>query len=197
MRATFFSAVLASLFALTSSNTAMAQHHGGHHGGGHAPVHAGAYHNGYYHNGYYHDGHYHSNYWPYYVAAGIAWGAPFFGGSPTYYSVPLFDDAPPVTYSPPQGILTPRPVMLTVLVPKADAEVMLGETATVSRGTERVFESPPLDPGTTYRYTVKARWMEDGKMVEQKRDVPVKAGESVKVDFKKPAAESVNSPEKY
>jgi uncharacterized protein (TIGR03000 family) len=205
MRATFFSATLASILALTASGPAMAQHHGSVHSSGHAGVyHSGYYHDGHYHDGYYHDGHYYSNAWPYYVAAGIAWGAPFFGGSPGYSSVPTYDSYPayngypPVTYVQPQGA-TPeaRPVIMAVLLPKADAEVVLGETTTVSRGTERLFESPPLEPGQSYHYTVKARWMEDGKMVEQKRDVPVRAGEIVKVDFKKPVPESVSPPEKY
>ena len=121
-------------------------------------------------------------------------GRPFSGVA--RYTPPAYGDVH-ATYAQPQGVPTEaQPVMLTVLVPKADAEVMLGETATVSKGMERVFQSPPLDPGTTYHYTVKARWMEDGKVVEQKRDVPVKAGGTVKVDFKKPEAESVNPPEK-
>ena len=46
-----------------------------------------------------------------------------------------------------------------------------------------MFQSPPMEPGGDYRYVVTARWMENGKMVEQERDVPVKAGQEVTVDF--------------
>jgi uncharacterized protein (TIGR03000 family) len=51
---------------------------------------------------------------------------------------------------------------------------------------ERVFVTPPLDVGSSYTYSIRARWTEDGKPVEQTRNVPVKTGAQVRVDFTSP-----------
>ena len=96
---------------------------------------------------------------------------------------------------PPPTLPQPQPVILNVLVPRDDAQVFLGTAATTSTGTERRFESPPMQPGKRYQYTVTARWMQDGKMVEQKRDVPVQAGQEITVDFRAPGRENMAPPE--
>jgi uncharacterized protein (TIGR03000 family) len=74
---------------------------------------------------------------------------------------------------------------VTVLVP-ADAELDFNGTQMSQTGTERVFVTPPLEPGSNYRYTIRARWTEDGKPVEQTRKVGVKPGGEVRVDFTSP-----------
>ena len=112
--------------------------------------------------------------------------------------MPTYDVIPPITYTTPTAVTTvdeAQPVTMTVDVPKADAKVFLNGQATSSSGMERVFQSPPVNPGMDYVYSVTAQWTEDGKMVEQKRDVQVKAGESVKVDFQSPTTETVLPPE--
>ena len=61
------------------------------------------------------------------------------------------------------------------MVPTADTEIWLGNSKTQSQGMERQYQSPPLESGRDYTYTVKARWTRDGKAVEQTRDVTVRA----------------------
>jgi uncharacterized protein (TIGR03000 family) len=86
---------------------------------------------------------------------------------------------------------TPAPVdgegiaRVTVVVP-ADAEVFFDGTATTLTGTERTFHTPPLKEGSSFYYTVRARWTEDGKPVEQTRKVVVKAGDQLRVAFPSP-----------
>jgi uncharacterized protein (TIGR03000 family) len=85
---------------------------------------------------------------------------------------------------------------LTVLLPSADADIWLGDTRTITQGMERKFESPALEPGRDYHYTVKARWMVDGKPVEQTRVVPVHAGQSSTVNFRDAISERIPQPDK-
>src|SRR5262249_47023032 len=47
---------------------------------------------------------------------------------------------------------------------------------------------PTLEPGKRYYYDVSARWMKDGKSVEETRKVSVVAGGRVEVNFLAPAA---------
>jgi uncharacterized protein (TIGR03000 family) len=74
--------------------------------------------------------------------------------------------------------------MVQVLVPNPDAEVWFDGNATTQRGTERFFQSPPLQGDGRYQYTIKARWNRDGKNVEQERRVDVTPGRPVMVDFR-------------
>jgi uncharacterized protein (TIGR03000 family) len=69
-----------------------------------------------------------------------------------------------------------------VLAP-ADAQVWIGGVETSQTGTDRVFTSPALEPGKSYTYEVKARWMESGRPVEQTRRVKVQANQTTTVDF--------------
>lgn len=222
MKTTFFSLALAAALALAGGNQAMAQRghggggHGGgvhmggaHVGGGHVAAYGGAYHGGYAHYGYGNHNHGYG-YAPYLgFALGYALGggggygygyAPAYGYSyPDYgYAVPSYYGVDPSAYAAPAYAApadAQQAVMMTVVVPKADAEVFINDTATTSTGTERVFESPAVDPGQNYHYTIRAQWMDNGKRVEQKREVPVKAGQSVTVDFSKPAREVVTPPQ--
>jgi uncharacterized protein (TIGR03000 family) len=75
-----------------------------------------------------------------------------------------------------------QPVTVVVVVP-ADAEVFFDGTPTLQKGGERLFISPPMKVGEKFHYQIKARWMQDGKPVEQTRKVAVTGGENVRVDF--------------
>jgi len=68
----------------------------------------------------------------------------------------------------------------------ADAQVWVGSQQMTQTGAERVFTTPPLTPGQTFSYQVKARWKENGKEVEQTRKVRVEAGKESFVDFQTP-----------
>ncbi len=65
----------------------------------------------------------------------------------------------------------------------ADAEVWFDGDRTRQSGALRHYYTPPLTPGKEYSYQVQARWTEDGKAVERKRRVEVRAGETVRVDL--------------
>ena len=80
----------------------------------------------------------------------------------------------------------PEPVdntaRLRILVP-AGAKVWVGGQETAQSGQEREFGSPPLTPGKSYTYEVKAQWMENGQPVEKTRKVKVMANQTTTVDF--------------
>jgi uncharacterized protein (TIGR03000 family) len=84
--------------------------------------------------------------------------------------------------APPAGQVV---AIISVIVP-ADADVFFDGSPTTQTGTERVFESPPLQQAVTYQYSIRARWTQDGVPVEQTRHINVRAGERVRVDFSVP-----------
>ncbi len=65
----------------------------------------------------------------------------------------------------------------------ADAQVWFDGEPTQQTGALRQFVSPPLGPGRSYTYAVRARWTKDGKPVEEERRVRVQAGASSRLDF--------------
>jgi uncharacterized protein (TIGR03000 family) len=88
--------------------------------------------------------------------------------------------APPATASPPP-VPPEQTAQITIVVP-ADADVFVDGAATTQTGTQRVFVTPQLEPGT-YSYTIRAVWTEDGRSVEKTRKVSFQAGSQVRVDF--------------
>jgi uncharacterized protein (TIGR03000 family) len=79
----------------------------------------------------------------------------------------------------------PRPAMVVVQVP-AGAELWFDGNQTKQAGGERVFFSPPLQPGHAFHYVVRARWPQDGKPVEQFQMITVQAGQQARVQFPQP-----------
>jgi len=73
-------------------------------------------------------------------------------------------------------------VLINVNVP-ADAKIIFQGMMTKQTGTQRSFESPPIDPRLAYTYEVQARWMENGKEISQSRRIPVLAGEVLNLTF--------------
>src|SRR5262245_54581687 len=71
---------------------------------------------------------------------------------------------------------------ITVKVP-ADAVVSFNGETTSPTGTVRQYSSPPLEPGRTYSYEVRASWQEDGRAVTQTQRVPLAAGAHPTVVF--------------
>jgi uncharacterized protein (TIGR03000 family) len=117
--------------------------------------------------------------------------------SPGYYDRPSYYDLPnnyppPSTYDPPPAgsgnfdTPPPRPAGNTagveVYVP-ANAEVWFDDLKTKQTGETRSFRSPALEPGRTYLYDVKARWVENGEEVVRSKTVRVQAGRTAHVDF--------------
>jgi uncharacterized protein (TIGR03000 family) len=82
--------------------------------------------------------------------------------------------------------------MIRVRVP-AEAQVWIGGNATAQRGSERLFQSPPLRDGVLLTYEVRARWQQDGKAVDRTRIVVVHPGDRITVDFQAPDAEGADT----
>jgi uncharacterized protein (TIGR03000 family) len=108
-----------------------------------------------------------------------------FYGSTNYYGPSVYtqNQAPEIRQSyymnPSQNFASVR-----VLLPNPEAEVWFDDAPTQQRGFERFYHSPPLDPSSNYRYTIKARWMENGQTVNQERRVDVRPGQAAFVDFR-------------
>jgi len=66
-----------------------------------------------------------------------------------------------------------------------DANLTVDGQPTRSTSGTRTFLSPPLEPGKTYTYTLRAEINRDGRMREVKKNVDVRAGQSsdVTLDF--------------
>ncbi len=94
---------------------------------------------------------------------------------------PLPVYGPPSAYAalPPAMSLT---ALLQVQVP-LDAEVWLEGRKMRSTGMRRHYRSPPLDPAKGYVYEVRARWLFDGKPVEDVRHIAIRGGATILVDF--------------
>jgi uncharacterized protein (TIGR03000 family) len=83
-----------------------------------------------------------------------------------------------------------------VRVPNPDAQIWFDDHRTQQGGTQRTFESPPLQPGT-YTYQVRAKWRQDGKDMNQTRTVTVRPGQEVRIDFARSGqgnSERLNAP---
>jgi len=143
---------------------------------------------------------------PYYGGYGYYSSPAYSYSAPTYtYSAPAYSySAPTYTYSRPATVAVPTesyqslyPPTTTVTTPATPnnaalihvrvpegARVFFGNYEMAQQtGSMRHFSSPPLEPGYDYQYQVKAQWMQNGQPMEQTRDVTVKAGTRVQVDF--------------
>jgi uncharacterized protein (TIGR03000 family) len=77
---------------------------------------------------------------------------------------------------------------ISVRVPP-EAVIIFGNCPTEQKGTDRLFESPPLPPGEgrTFVYAVTAIWTEDsGREHKEVREIRIRAGAKFHIDFTKP-----------
>jgi uncharacterized protein (TIGR03000 family) len=100
---------------------------------------------------------------------------------PVIESVPT-PVAPEAAVVPPAGAA----LILSVKVPQPSAEVFVDGVKTAQTGTDRTYESPPLEVGKQYKYELTVRWLEGGKVREVKKAVVGAPGEVVRVDFTMP-----------
>jgi uncharacterized protein (TIGR03000 family) len=77
-------------------------------------------------------------------------------------------------------------VQLRVLLPQENAKVFIDDKLTTQKDSEeRLYLSPPLQPGALYRYKVTAKfWPNNYTEVIRTRVVPVKAGQTVTIDLR-------------
>jgi len=137
---------------------------------------------------------YYGGYPSYYTTPGYRYGStPYYGttyySGPTYYSAPSMAQAPSLGnyqsfYSGPAttSVAADR-ARLHVVLPTPDAQLWVENEATQQQGPERWFDSPPVQAGKDYMYTVRARWTQNGRQVEAKKDVTVRAGQETTVAF--------------
>jgi uncharacterized protein (TIGR03000 family) len=86
-----------------------------------------------------------------------------------------------------QPATTRQPVTLRVLLPRADAELAVEGQPTAQRGDSRRFQTPPLEPGQEYYYTLVATWRPNNyTTIHRKRKVAVRVGPEVVVDLRRP-----------
>jgi uncharacterized protein (TIGR03000 family) len=81
----------------------------------------------------------------------------------------------------------PTPARLLVRLP-ADARLTVDGAATRSPGDTRRFISPPLEPGKTFHYVLRAEVVRDGQTRVETREVTVRAGQESEVTLTVPAA---------
>lgn len=78
-----------------------------------------------------------------------------------------------------------RPATIRLLLPYANAQVTVDDQPTRQSGTERVFVSPPLDPGRNFSYTIKTTWQPNNYVtITRTRKVVVQAGQTVEADLR-------------
>jgi uncharacterized protein (TIGR03000 family) len=134
-------------------------------------------------------------YYPYYDSN--YYGSPYYGYSPydsgyyssDYYAAQPYQDpnVAPGTgsysfYPPPVAAADNNTAKIEVRV-APDAELWFDGTKTTQRGPMRSFTTPPLTPGKTFNYEVKATWMVNGAPVTQTRQVTVEAGKRNTINF--------------
>jgi len=199
MRKTFLIFSLVAVTLVASSSEVFAQRGrvgvGGGRGGVSIGVGSGYYGSGYYGSPYY-SGYYGS---PYYNSGRGYYGSRGYYYAPSYYyeSAPSYYYSDSVTQVPPSEIRQasysdPSTASITVLVPAADAQVWFNDAPTSQRGMERLFHTPSLQQGGTY--TIKARWTENGRTMDQLRQVQVQPGQSITVNFRNNPGENLPIP---
>jgi uncharacterized protein (TIGR03000 family) len=79
--------------------------------------------------------------------------------------------------------LAAQPALIDVFLP-AEASLSFQGIAMTETGSVREFQSPPLVPGRTYTYDLRATWKtEDGREVARSRRLTVRAGDHLEVDL--------------
>lgn len=108
-------------------------------------------------------------------------------GNPSYAAGPQ-SGSYQASYQEPQG-QNQNQAILRVHVPETSAKVWVEGQLTQQMGTDRVFVSPPLEPGT-YHYTIRASWMANGREVSREEKVKVEAGREAHVNFQQGGGDS-------
>jgi uncharacterized protein (TIGR03000 family) len=112
-----------------------------------------------------------------------------YGGGPSVVVVnppaapPAAPGAPPAQTQPPPD----NAAHLQLVVP-ANAEVLFDGEKTTQAGPTREFVSPPLTSGKVFNYTITVRYTDaEGKPVNDKRVIYVRANDWFRIDFTRPA----------
>jgi uncharacterized protein (TIGR03000 family) len=85
-------------------------------------------------------------------------------------------------YPPDSQGMRALPVRLEVRI-QPDAELWIEGAKTVQSGDLREFISPPIQPGRSYTYEMRVKWMDNGQERTQTRQIKVEPGRLVRVDL--------------
>ncbi len=85
----------------------------------------------------------------------------------------------------PQSAASALPARLTVKLP-VDARLWIDQVECPLTSDQRPFNTPVLQPGQTYYYTLKMEVQRQGEKKTQSRRVLVTAGQNVSVTFREP-----------
>lgn len=86
----------------------------------------------------------------------------------------------------PQAVLAAivnNALLVEVRVPLENVIVFINDQLTKQNGNVRYFSSPPLRPGETYQYTIRAIWTIDGQRNDKTLTLQGKPGERILADF--------------
>lgn len=73
---------------------------------------------------------------------------------------------------------------VTVTLPQSDADLIVEGTLVPGDGVSRTFDTPPLEPGTTYHYQFTAEWHPNTyTTMTRSKTVSFRAGEALTVDL--------------
>jgi uncharacterized protein (TIGR03000 family) len=85
----------------------------------------------------------------------------------------------------------PRPATgranVRVFLPVANAQVSFEGVSMGAAGRDRTFQTPVIEAGRMYSYTVTATWMDNGQERTETRKVDVQAGQTSVADFAGPS----------
>jgi uncharacterized protein (TIGR03000 family) len=82
--------------------------------------------------------------------------------------------------APKSGSLAPATIVVSV---PADAKLLINDAPTTSTSGLRTFESPALETGKDFHYTVKAEAIRDGKTITNSKEITVRGGEETRVSL--------------
>ena len=75
------------------------------------------------------------------------------------------------------------PARVTIILP-ADARLIVAGMTYPEGAGRRTFDTPDLEAGRTYSYTMRAEVTREGRLLKEERRVHVEAGKAVTVEFK-------------
>lgn len=109
-----------------------------------------------------------------------AYSMPYYAATPVYGTPVLAGGTPVITtagYSPAAATNGEMPARLVVHLP-ADANLTVDGEATRATSDTRTFVTPPLEPGKTYHYRLKATITRNGEKETASQTVIVHAGQT-------------------
>ncbi len=142
---------------------------------------------GYYSRGYYP---YPRYYYPAPVVVGVG---PVVVPREAYYAPPAVA-VEPLQAAPAAPAVASNAANIRVLVPDPNAKVWFDGTLTSQGGTDRLYHTPSLSPGSAYSYRIRASWTQSGQPIVQEVVVPVTPGQTAVADFTKPLSEPLPLP---